>query len=156
IHNAARCTRRQFLTAGGLALGGLPLSSLFAGETPAAPPLATGKSVIFLFQQGGPSQFETFDPKPDAPDGIRTVGGVTRTALPGVIFGATMQKLAKRADKFTVVRSFATGNAEHNIRPIVGPESLNANIGSLYSRVVGSTHPTTAMPTNAVLFPQAV
>src|SRR5207244_3113329 len=39
---------------------------------------------------------------------------------------------------------------------IVGPESLGANIGSLYSRVVGATHPLTGMPTNAVLFPQAV
>jgi hypothetical protein len=81
---------------------------------------------------------------------------VTQTSLPGVIFGDTMQKLAKVADKFTIVRSFATANADHNIRPIVGPESLNANIGSLYSRVVGATHPTTTMPTSAVILPQAV
>lgn len=44
----------------------------------------------------------------------------------------------------------------HESDPIVGPESLNANIGSLYSRVVGPTHPATAMPTSAVLFPQTV
>ncbi len=112
--------------------------------------------MIFLFQQGGPSQFETFDPKPDAPIEIRTVTGVTQTSLPGVIFGDTLQKLAKHADKFSIVRSFATENAAHNIRPIVGPESLNANIGSLYSRVVGPTHPVSSMPTNVVLFPQAV
>ncbi|MFO0967656.1 MAG: DUF1501 domain-containing protein [Gemmataceae bacterium] len=116
----------------------------------------TGKSVIFLFQQGGPSQFETFDPKIDAPADIRTIGDCLRTSLPGVLFGATMPQLARIADRLTVVRSFQTGNAEHNIRPIVGPESLNANIGSLVSRVVGPTHPTTSMPTNAVLFPQAV
>ncbi len=152
----AALSRRTFLSVGGLALGGFSLPQVFAGDTPTAPPLATGKSVIFLFQQGGPSQFETFDPKPDAPDGIRTVGGVTKTALPGVNFGDTMQQLAKAADKFSVVRSFATGNAEHNIRPIVGSESLGANIGALFSRVVGATHPTTAMPTSAVLFPQAV
>ena len=35
--------------------------------------LSRDKSVIFLFQQGGPSQFETFDPKPDAPEAVRTV-----------------------------------------------------------------------------------
>src|SRR5262245_12477704 len=136
IHNSTRYNRRRFLGVGSLALGGFSLSSLLAAraaETPNAPTLATGKSVIFLFQQGGPSQFETFDPKPEAPDGIRTVTGVTKTALPGVIFGDTMQKLAKFAGKFTVVRSFATGNADHNIRPVVGPESLNANIGSLYA-----------------------
>lgn len=151
------CSRRTFLSAGGLALGGLSLPQLFAGESPGgANPLATGKSVIFLFQQGGPSQFETFDPKPDAPDGIRTVGGVTKTALPGVTFGDTLQQLAKVSHKFSVVRSFATGNAEHNIRPVVGPESMNASLGAVYSRVVGATHPVTAMPTSAVLFPQAV
>ena len=125
-----------------MALGGMTLSSLFAARAAAAPisPI-TGKSVIFLFQQGGPSQFETFDPKPDAPDGIRTVTGVTQTTLPGVLFGDTMQQLAALAHKLTIVRSFQTGNAGHNIIPIVGPDSLNANIGSLYSRVVGATHP---------------
>ncbi|MCE9561535.1 MAG: DUF1501 domain-containing protein [Planctomycetes bacterium] len=157
----AYSTRRHFLTAGSLALGGFSLSSLFtareAGAKPAASTsLDTGKSVIFLFQQGGPSQFETFDPKPDAPQEIRTVGGLTKTALPGVYFGDTMQKLAKLADKFTVVRSFATGNGGHNIQPIVGPDSLNTNLGSLYSSVVGATHPATSVPTNAVVFPQAV
>ncbi|MBM3979783.1 MAG: DUF1501 domain-containing protein [Planctomycetes bacterium] len=152
----SRCTRRRFLTAGGLALGGLSLAALRAADAPAPHPLATGKAVIFLFQQGGPSQFETFDPKPDAPDGVRTVGGVTKTAIPGVTFGDTFQQLAKVADKFTVVRSFATGNAEHNIKPVVGPESLDASIGALYARVVGATHPVTAMPSSAVLFPQAV
>lgn len=156
IHSsAATCSRRRFLTVGGLALGGLSLSSLCAARA-ASPSLETGKSVIFLFQQGGPSQFETFDPKPDAPAEIRTVTGVTQTSVPGVFFGDTMQQLAKHADKFTVVRSFATGNGGHNIQPIVGPDSLNTNLGSLYSSVVGATHPVTATPTNAVVFPQAV
>ncbi|MCA9271253.1 MAG: DUF1501 domain-containing protein, partial [Planctomycetales bacterium] len=118
--------------------------------------LVTGKSVIFLFQQGGPSQFETFDPKMDAPLGIRTLTGAAQTSVPGVVFGDTLQQLSRVAHKLTVVRSFQTGNAGHNIKPIVGPESLNANIGALYSRMAGATHPVTSMPTNAVLFPQAV
>jgi Protein of unknown function (DUF1501) len=150
--------RRQLLSIGSLALGGLSLSSLLAARAagPAPTNLVTGKSVIFLFQQGGPSQFETFDPKMDAPADIRTVGDCLQTSLPGVYFGETMPQLARIANKLTVVRSFQTENAAHNIRPIVGPESLNANIGSLVSRVAGSTHATTSMPTNAVLFPQAV
>src|SRR5437868_5802843 len=115
----------------------------------------TGKSVIFLFQQGGPSQFETFDPKPDAPLGIRTVTGTISTSVPGLFFGETYQELAQVAHKLTVVRSFQTGNGGHNLRPLVGPETLNANLGSLYSRVAGATHPVTSMPTSAVLLPQA-
>ena len=141
-----------------MALGGLSLSSLLAAKAAAAPSASpvTGKSVIFLFQQGGPPQFETFDPKPDAPDGIRTLTGVTRTTLPGVIFGDTYEQLSQLAHKFTVIRSFQTNNAGHNIIPIVGPDSLNANIGCMVSRILGATHPVTGMPTNAVLFPQAV
>ena len=154
-------TRRRILSVGALSLGGWALGEFrlrqaLAQASPSNSPLATGKSVIVLFQQGGPSQHETTDPKPDAPDGIRTVTGVTQTRLPGVLFGDTLPRLAERADKFTVVRSFTTGNAGHNIQPFVGPATQNAYLGAVYSSVVGATHPVTAMPTNAVLFPQAV
>ena len=160
--------RRKMLTIGGLGLGGLGLGGLGLGGLSLPSLLAagsaakgasgpvTGKSVIFLFQQGGPSQFETFDPKPAAPPGIRTVTGVTQTSLPGVIFGDTMARLSKLANKFTVVRSYQTNNSGHNIRPMVGPESLDTNIGVHYARVAGTTHAGSGMPTNAVLFPQSV
>src|SRR5579862_2474962 len=74
--------RRQFLRIGGLGLGGLSLSSLLAAKAAAEPGsnLLTGKSVIFLFQQGGPSQHETFDPKMDAPVETRTVTGSVQTS----------------------------------------------------------------------------
>ena len=65
--------RRQFLRVGGLSLGGLTLADAFAlksfAKTQKLP--LRDKSVIFLFQHGGPSQFETFDPKMDAPREIR-------------------------------------------------------------------------------------
>jgi uncharacterized protein (DUF1501 family) len=152
---SSRLNRRQLLSIGSLALGGLSLSSLLEARA-ATSSLTSGKSVIFLFQQGGPSQFETFDPKPDAPDGIRTITGVTQTSVPGVLFGDTLSQLAPLAHKLTIIRNFQTGNGAHNIRPIVGPESLEANIGTLYSRVAGPTNPDTSMPTNAVLYPQSV
>jgi hypothetical protein len=150
--------RRAFLTVGSLGLGGLTLSSLLAGRARGddSANLVTGKSVIFLFQQGGPSQFETFDPKPEAPEGVRTVTGTVQTSVPGLHFGDTMSRLAKVAHKLTVVRSFQTNNGGHNLQPIVGPDSLNANIGCLFSRVVGATRPESGMPSNAVVFPDAV
>jgi uncharacterized protein (DUF1501 family) len=149
-----RClARRDFLTIGTLGLGGLSLSSLLAAAE--RPRHVTGKSVIFLFQQGGPSQFETFDPKPDAPEGIRTLTGTVPTTLPGVRFGTPLGQLARVAHKLTIVRSFQTNNAAHNIQPIVSPDTLQANIGSLFSRVVGAMRPDSGMPTNTVLFPQA-
>ena len=130
IHEHPHLTRRQLLKIGGLGLAGLSLADLFAAKSAAAPsasPLA-GKSVIFLFQQGGPSQFETFDPKPDASSDIRTITGVTQTSVPGLYFGDTLEQLSRLADKLTIVRSVQTGNAEHNIRPIVGPDSWPAAV----------------------------
>src|SRR5262245_23749934 len=93
-------SRRGFLTVGSLGLGSLSLSSLLAAAED-RPSHITGKSVIFLFQQGGPSQFETFDPKPEAPEGIRTVTGTVATSVPGIHFGDTMGQLAKLAHKLT-------------------------------------------------------
>lgn len=146
--------RRGFLTFGTLGLGSFALQRLLQAASE-QPQLTTGKSVIFLFQQGGPSQFETFDPKPDASDAVRTVTGTCATSVPGLRFGSTFEQLAELAQQLVIVRSFQTGNAGHNIVPIVSPETLQANLGSLYSRVVGAIHPETGMPTNAVLFPQA-
>lgn len=153
-----RCGRRDFLRVGSLALGGLSLPGLLAARSEAASKgrPVTDKSVIFLFLHGGPSQIETFDPKMTAPAGNRSATGETATTLPGVTFGATFEKLAKLADKLSVVRSYQSGDANHDIKPIVSRHSLGANLGSLYARVAGSNHPTSGMPLNAALFPRAV
>ena len=150
--------RRELLRVGTLGLGGLSLSSLLGVKALAKgqPNPLTGKSVIFLFQQGGPSQHETFDPKPDAPSGVRSVGEVIPTSVPGTHFSGWMPRLAKLADKFTVVRSFSTENSGHNIQPIVSRSSREANIGVHYSRVAGVTRPNSGVPTNVVLFPRSV
>lgn len=151
-------SRRELLRIGGLGLGGLTLAPSLASRAEAASRSESvrGKSVVFLFQQGGPSQFETFDPKTEAPSGIRTVTGTTPTRLPGVAFGDTMTRLATIADRLTIVRSFQTNNGGHNIQPIVGPDSLDANIGVHFARVVGATRAENGMPSNAVLYPAAV
>ncbi|MCA9032095.1 MAG: DUF1501 domain-containing protein, partial [Planctomycetaceae bacterium] len=135
----SRGSRREFLRIGGLALGGLTLPALLQaqqalGETSLARP----KSVVFLFMHGGPSQVETFDPKMNAPVGIASATGEVSTKLPGVTFGGTFPKLASLADLLSVVRSFTTGDGNHDIKPIVGKSTGGANIGSLYSRIVGA------------------
>lgn len=153
-----RHSRRDFLKIGSLGLGGLSLPWLLQAKALAGAnkPVTTGKSVIFLFLHGGPSQIETFDPKMSAPEGNRSVTGEIPTALPGVTFGSTFQRLAKLADKLAVVRSYRPGDANHDIKPVVHKEFLNANLGSIYARVAGMNHPTTGIPTNALLFPRSV
>ena len=117
---------------------------------------ADGRSVIFLFLHGGPSQFETFDPKMAAPAEIRSTTGEISTSIPGITFGSTFPKLAGLADRLSIVRSFTTGNANHDIKPVVSRHTGGANLGSLYARIAGATDPTTGMPRNALLFPRAV
>ncbi len=151
--------RRSFLRVGSLGLlGGLALPQLAALEALASSkksPLRD-KSVVFLFMHGGPSQFETFDPKMDAPSSVRSLTGEINTTLPGVTFGSTFHQLAQRAHLFSIVRSFVTGDGNHDIKPIVDKSTLSANLGSLYSRIAGPLRTDRAMPTNMALFPRAV
>ncbi len=99
--------RRHLLQVGGMSLVGMGLGDLLRLEAEAAVPGRSGraKSVVFIFQSGGPSQHETFDPKPQAPDTIRGEYGVTPTRTPGEIFCEYLPGLAARSDRFSVVRT---------------------------------------------------
>jgi hypothetical protein len=161
IGDPARLGRRDFLRVGSLALGGLSLPWLIPtahGGTKLSElgKPVTDKAVVFLFLHGGPSQFETFDPKMTAPAEIRSATGEIKTAVPGLTFGTSFPKLAARADRLCVVRSFVPGDANHDIKTIVGKDSHGANIGSAYASAAGSSLPSNGMPTNCVLFPRAV
>src|ERR671931_562548 len=79
--------RRELIRAGGLGLLAVSAADLLRLEAhAAAPPAGRAKAVVFIFQSGGPSQHETWDPKPDAPEGIRGEYKTTQTKLPGVRF----------------------------------------------------------------------
>ena len=105
-----RIDRRDLLQVGGMSLVGMGLGDLLRLEAQATSTVpnvrrGTAKSVVFIFQSGGPSQHETFDPKPEAPDTIRGDYGPTQTRLPGVLFCEHLPKLAARADKFSIIRT---------------------------------------------------
>lgn len=152
-----RMLRREFLKVGALSLGGLSLSSLLAGRSFAAEkPLLKDRSVIFLFLHGGPSQTETFDPKMTAPSDVHSATGEVQTVLPGVTFGGSFPRLARLADRLAIVRSFVTGDENHDLKPLVCRDTFRANLGSIFARVAGMNHPANGMPTNVLLFPRAV
>ena len=151
-----RMRRRAFLRIGSLSLGGLSLAGLNALAAGQTKRLLTGKSVIFLFLHGGPSQFETFDPKMAAPLDIRSASGEVATSIPGITFGGQLPNLARLADRLAIVRSFTTGDANHDIKPVASRASGGASIGALFARMAGATDPATGLPTSAVLYPRAV
>ena len=150
-------SRREFLKVG--ALGGLTLPMLLQARAQAA---ATGsvvkdKSVVLLFLNGGPSHIEFFDPKMDAPAEFRSITGEVQTGIPGITFGGTFPKLAALTDKIAIVRSYASGQADHTyLIPASGGNAMKASMGSLYARVAGVNHPTTGMPNNVLVVPEAV
>ena len=107
--------RRGFVKAGALGMAGLSLPQVLKAES-AADPAKTSKekSVIILWQRGGPSQHETWDPKPDAPQDYRGAFGAMSTNVPGIQICDLLPKCAKVMDKFSIIRSLYHTDAGHS------------------------------------------
>lgn len=115
--NCAGVTRRDFIQVGlggalGLGLGDL-LRLRAASPPPAASRLGKNVNCILVWLDGGPSHYETFDPKPDAPSDIRGEFKPIKTKAPGVYFSECVPRLAEVADKFTIVRSICHKDPNH-------------------------------------------
>ncbi|MFM8359701.1 MAG: DUF1501 domain-containing protein, partial [Verrucomicrobiota bacterium] len=124
-HNCAGLPRRDFLQLGLGGLAGLGFTdvlrlrahaaSAHPKGAPAPVAAATRQPVncILVWLDGGPSHYETFDPKPDAPAEIRGAFKDIPTAVPGTRFSEAVPELAKVSDKFTVVRSICHKDPNH-------------------------------------------
>jgi uncharacterized protein (DUF1501 family) len=100
----AGLTRRDFLRAGGLGLGSLGFSTVnLRAATNSA--FRSDRSVILLLLVGGPSQLETWDPKPDAPAQVRGPFGSIATRCPGVRVCEHLPRMAERMDRIALIRS---------------------------------------------------
>ena len=94
---------------------GLGLPELFRNRAVAAGPGGFGraKSCLLIFMWGGPSQLDTWDPKPDAPAEIRGSFGTIATRTPGVRISEHFPMLATRTDKLAIVRSLSHDDFTH-------------------------------------------
>ncbi len=115
-----RPSRRESLRAGALTLAGLGLPGLFraraegAGvEGPAPTGFGRARSCILIFQWGGPSQLDTWDPKPDAPEAIRGSFHPIATRTPGLFISEHFPRLAQRTDQLAVIRSMSHTDPAH-------------------------------------------
>lgn len=97
-------TRREFLRAGALALGGLTLADVLRARA-AAGGESLDTSVILFYMWGGPSHLETYDLKPGAPVEYRSVFRPIATRVPGMEICELFPRQARIADRFSLVRS---------------------------------------------------
>ncbi len=118
IHtNCNGVSRRDALQLGlGTLLGGGLVAALrargFAAEVANAP-AAKAKACVLIWQDGGPTHYEMFDPKPDAPAEYRGDFKAIPTTTPGVQFSEHMTKLAKGFGKFAMIRSIRHEQGNH-------------------------------------------
>lgn len=105
--------RREFLRLGTLALGGLGLADLLAARAAAQKP-DPETSVILFWMWGGPSQFETYDPKPDAPAEYRGPFRPISAAVPGMDLCEVFPRQARLGDRIALIRSLHHTMAAHN------------------------------------------
>jgi hypothetical protein len=109
------------LQAGGVTLGGAALAGILRARAAAADSQEPVRksAVIFVTLGGGPSQFETYDPKPSAPAEYRGPFRAIATRLPGVSFCELLPRQAAIADQLAVIRSVHHEQASHIAEHIV-------------------------------------
>jgi hypothetical protein len=109
--------RRTFLKAGALSALGLGLDDWLRHTAQAAPVRSGGgaKACILLYMTGGPAQQETFDPKPDAPEGTRGEFKPTATSVPGIQICEHLPMLARLAHRLAILRSVWHGSDTHGV-----------------------------------------
>jgi uncharacterized protein (DUF1501 family) len=104
-------TRRDFLRVGALGAGTVGLTLADLGRLRGAE--SRDLNCILLFLVGGPSQLDTWDPKPEAPELVRGPFRPIRTNVPGLQLAETFPLMARMADRFALVRS-----VHHDAAPI--------------------------------------
>jgi hypothetical protein len=174
-----RFTRRRFLhegasawmaasvwqvVHGGARAGAAGESSAAAGDLQSS--FGRAKSVIYLYMSGGPSQYETFDPKPDAPVEIRGSFSPISTNVPGTQICELLPRTAQMADKLAIVRSFATDDPNHESagywintgHKYVGPDmrALASTDWPTLGTIIKLLKPTERGPFSAVMLPEPI
>jgi hypothetical protein len=149
-------SRRSFLQAGALCVGGLTLADVLRLQARGAADQRVGnKAVIMIYLPGGPSHIDMYDLKPDAPVEYKGAFQPIRTNVPGLDVCEHMPLHAKMADKLAIVRNMVFGNSFHN-GPLeletgfggqgLGPRPSRPGIGSVVSRLQRDAGGTDGLP----------
>jgi Protein of unknown function (DUF1501) len=145
--------RRAFVQIGTSSVLGLSLPSFLRAKESGLNP-GSAKAVILVWLWGGPSQLDTFDPKPNAPLDFRGPFSTIPTRIPGVRFCELFPKLAGITDKMTVIRTMTTQSNDHGVAGTIGltgsaaggtgldgkplPGSARPAVGSIVAKAVAN------------------
>lgn len=112
-HSTDHFTRRSLLKVVGASglLWLTPIAEHLARAAEAAPRGKPAKSIIVLWLQGGPSQLETFDPKPKS--AVAFGSGAIETAAKGIQLAEGFDQLAELMNDVALVRSVVTKEGDH-------------------------------------------
>lgn len=105
-------SRRDFLTVGGMAMGGICLADVLAAAEPSAG--LSHKAIINIYLPGGPPHLDMWDPKPKAPREVRGEFDAIQTNVPGIEVSEMFPKMAQIMDKFAIVRSLSDSDGLHD------------------------------------------
>ena len=138
-------SRRNFLQAGAVGIGGVMLPDLLRAE--AAQGTSSHKAVINIHLAGGPSHLDTFDLKPDAAREFRGEFNAIPTNVPGIDICEHFPMLAQSADKFALIRSLTESISDHSDYPTqtgYARSSLQSqggrpSVGSVASKLLGGS-----------------
>lgn len=129
--------RDALLRLGQVGLGSISLPRLLQSESSLRNPVVgsgTAKSCILIYLWGGPPQMDMWDPKPHAPDGIRSPFLPISTNVPGIQFTDQLPLMARHADKMAVIRSYTHESNQHEV--------------GVYHTLTGKVDNTLAVPRN--------
>ncbi|MFP6669987.1 MAG: DUF1501 domain-containing protein, partial [Pirellulaceae bacterium] len=142
-----RVGRRDFLSIGSLALGGLTLPQLLQAEA-AAGIRQSHKAIIMIYLTGGPPHQDMVDLKPDAPREIRGEFSPISTNVPGIQVSELMPRLAGMMDKFIPIRTLVGSDGRHSsFQCVTGQPFANQpqggwpELGSILSKLHGPITP---------------
>lgn len=127
--------RDAMLRLGQVGLGSLTLPGLLAAQAQAeTQSKASAKACILVYLWGGPPQQDTFDLKPDAPDGIRSQFRPINTIVPGIQICDQLPQIARHTDKLAIIRSYTHPSNTHEV--------------GVYHTLTGKINNTLAVPRN--------
>lgn len=142
--NCQGVTRREVFQVGGLNLLGLSLAESLQRNSVANEKPSEERSCVFIWLNGGPSHFETFDPKPNTDDSVRGPYGSIQTPVAGVQLSELLPMLARRMEKYSIIRSMTHKNGSHNSTAMLtGFDNKLETFGAVVTKMNGADR---AMP----------